>query len=96
MSEERDIQSRIAAFRERKIVPDLWAFGYARVSSKKQEEDRSKEDQIEDVKEYAQIRGLHLVYIFNTTESAYKEGRDGFGKMLKLAEDLKVKNMQKP
>ncbi len=69
------------------------AFGYGRVSTTKAEQETSIEDQVSDIKRYAESKGLHLVHIFDETASAYRGERQQFNLMLDLVEETGIQNL---
>ena len=67
------------------------AAGYARVSTDKDEQEKSKENQVYKAKEFIDKQGWHPVFIFPTAESGYKDGRKYFYLMLDLCNKHNIK-----
>src|SRR5881398_3318111 len=59
-------------------------FGYVRVSTAKQGEGVSLQEQRAAIERYAEKEGLRIIQWFEETETAGKRGRPIFGQMMKL------------
>lgn len=69
-------------------------FAYDRVSTQEQaEKGISLEYQNENSHKYAENNNFKIVHFFSAAESAYKEGRVEFNRMLDCALDLNVKDI---
>ncbi|MBN1532115.1 MAG: recombinase family protein [Spirochaetes bacterium] len=87
------IIQRIAEAKAAGIPQDKWAFAYARVSTKHDEQQGSRENQKEDCEIYATEKGLFLLHTFQCSESAKQQGRKVFTLMLDTALSFQVKNI---
>src|SRR5271157_1533042 len=67
------------------------AVGYCRVSTDKEEQEKSKENQVFLAKEFINKQGWYPVIIFPVSESGYKENRRYFNLMISLAYKHKIK-----
>jgi DNA invertase Pin-like site-specific DNA recombinase len=88
-----EIVSQIEEARKQGFTQDQLALAYARVSTKHQEQESSKENQFLECGEYAKKKGYFLVYIFECTESAKEQGRKVFSALLESAQSYNVKNI---
>ena len=67
------------------------AVGYCRVSTEKEEQEKSKENQVYKAKEFIDKQGWYPVFIFPTAESGYKDNRKYFYLMIDLCNKHKIK-----
>lgn len=69
------------------------AFAYDRVSTEEQTKGLSLEYQKDNSNKYADQNDLHIIHTFSSAESAFKEGRKNFNKMLNLALQNNIKHI---
>lgn len=94
MIQEQNITAKILDnLKEAQSKNMTLAFVYVRISSDKQEDGKSIEYQGKKATEYAATQNIFIVHVFSVTESAKKENRTEFNRMLKLCDQHKIKNL---
>ncbi len=88
-----EIMKSIHESKEKGIPHDKLALAYARVSTKHNEQQNSKENQVEECKEYAEKQGLYIIYIFECAESAKAQGRKVFNTLIENALKYEIKHL---
>lgn len=93
MEEQTAIANLISAARATEKAGKIPAMSYGRISSVNQEDGYSLDAQAEAAVRYAEENNLEIVYEVSGVESAHKQGRPNFNKMLEMAKLTGVKHL---